>query len=459
MSNPNRRLSDYDEFNPPEVNEFLTRNSVPSELDVIDAYVGPRSSLNSDISSFTPTAPVTELPPTPRTGVYGEPPNAPRIEHSRLMDMLNNPPPMRRSRAMYDLLSHDRPEQPEETPRTLTRTFAMQNLSEDSEFLPRGSNEPQAQPRTIRYNDDDEISYMSFSTDESDARDSVYAGQEQPDEDEKDDSDILSIFEEDSNEYDDISSETDSISNVKTNILDNCLNESPITLSNYEDTDLRDLFIIHIPNQEGKFVKGSCLLREEMRNILSSDLETYPNYVMSIYTTPSSKYKDDLLTGLTGKPTGKIIIRMPTNQIYITFGSMKRVLTNPTIKWYALPLYGGKRRRVGNIAGMYGASMNHGQVPGFQIYKLFTEAEIKSNMVVREDSTDFPHTFQYDSMKPLFDILGETSIKTFITNVINELINANIRVRPIILPRSSSLQDLFDERPRRQRRYGNPSEF
>ena len=80
-------------------------------------------------------------------------------------------------------------------------------------------------------------------------------------------------------------------------------------------------------------------------------------------------------------------------------------------------------------------------------------------MVVREDSTDFPHTFQYDSMKPLFDILGETSIKTFITNVINELINANIRVRPIILPRSSSLQDLFDERPRRQRRYGNPSEF
>ena len=52
MSNPNRRLSDYDEFNPPEVNEFLTRNSVPSELDVIDAYVGPRSSLNSDILFF-----------------------------------------------------------------------------------------------------------------------------------------------------------------------------------------------------------------------------------------------------------------------------------------------------------------------------------------------------------------------------------------------------------------------
>jgi hypothetical protein len=369
------------------------------------------------------------------------------------MEMLNNPPPMRRSRATYNLLSNNNqlPQGPEERPRTLTRSFAMTNLSDDSEFLPPMSNEPQAQPRTIRYNDDDEISYMSFSTDDSDTRDSVYAGQES---DNIEEEDISSTFDEDSDEYTDISSDTTSISNNKTNILDNCLNESPITLTNYEDTDLSDLFIIHMLNQEGKFIKGSCLRRDEMRNILSSDLGNYPNYVMSIYTTPSSKYKDDLLTGLTGKPTGKIIIRMPTNQIYITFGSMKRVLTNPTIKWYALPLYGGKRRRVGNIAGMYGSSMNHGQVPGFQIYKLFTEAEIKTNMSVREDSTDFPHTFQYDSMKPLFDILGETPIAMFISNVINELINANIRIRPIILPRTTSLPQL-----RRERRYGNEPEF
>jgi len=447
MSNPNRRLSDYDEFNPPETNIFLTRDSVPSEIDVIDAYIGPRVSLDSDVGTFTPNAPVTERPPTPRTGVYGEPPGAPRIAHSQLMDLLNNPPRMRRSRATYDLLSTDQHQEPEERPRTLSRTFAMTNLSNDSEFLP--------EPRTIRYGDDDEISYMSFSTDESDARESVYAGQEPSN---IEDEDISSDFEEDSDEYDDVSSDTDSISNVKTNILDNCLNESPITLSNYEDTDLRDLFIIHMLNQDGKFVKGSCLLREEMRNILSSDLDTYPNYVMSIYTTPSSKYKEDLLTGLSGKPTGKLIIRMPTNQIYITFGSMKRVLTNPTIKWYALPLYGGKRRRVGNIAGIYGASMNHGQVPGFPIYKLFTEAEIKSSMVVREDSTDFPHTFQYDSMKPLFDILGETTVNMFISNIINELINSNIRVRPIILPRTTSLPELT-ERRRRERRYGNEPEF
>jgi hypothetical protein len=434
---------------------FLRRNSEPDDIDIIDSYVGPRSSLNSDVSTFTPDAPVTELPPTPRSGVYGEPPGAPRIPHSHLMDMLNNPPTMRRSRATYNLLSNDQPEQAEERPRTLTRTFAMTDLNDTSSFLPPSAEGDLIQPRTIRYNDDDQISYMSFSTEDEDDRESVYAGQEPSYIEEED---ISSVFEEDSDEYDDVSSDTDSISNAKTNILDNCLNESPITLTNYEDTDLRDLFIIHIPNKDGKFVKGSCLLRDEMKNILNSDLETYPNYVMSIYTTPSSKYKDDLLTGLSGKPTGKIVIRMPTNQIYITFGSMKRVLTNPTIKWYALPLYGGKRRRIGNIAGIYGASMNHGQVPGFQIYKLFTEAEIKSNIVVREDSSDFPHSFQYDSMKPLFDILGETPIRTFISNVINELINANIRARPIILPRSSSLQELSTERPRRERRYGNPPE-
>ena len=433
-------------------NQNRRRNSEPDDLDFIDAYIGPRTSVDSNV---TPDAPVSELPPTPRSEVYGEPPGAPRIPHSHLMDMLNNPPIMRRSRATYNLLSNDPPEQPEEHPRTLTRTFAMTDLNDTSSFLPPSSEEF-SRPRTIRYNDDDQISYMSFSTENEDDRESVYAGQESSyiEEDEE----ISSVFEEDSDEYDDVSSDTDSISNVKTNILDNCLNESPITLSNYEDTDLRDLFIIYIPNQDGKFVKGSCLLRDEMRNILNSDLGNYPNYVMSIYTTPSSQYKDDLLTGLTGKPTGKIIIRMPTNQIYITFGSMKRLLTNPNIKWYALPLYGGKRRRVGNIAGMYGASMNHGQVPGFQIYKLFTEAEIKSNMVVREDSSDFPHTFQYDSMKPLFNILGETPINTFISNVINELINANIRVRPIILPRSSSLQESNNERPRRERRYANPPE-
>lgn len=455
MSNQNRRLSDYDEFNPPENNPFLNRRPESDNIDIIDSYVGPRSSLNSDVSTFTPDAPVTELPPTPRPGVYGEPPGAPRIPHSYLMDMLNNPPTMRRSRATYNLSSNDQPEQPEERPRTLTRTFAMTDLNDTSSFLPPSAEGDLIQPRTIRYNDDDQISYMSFSTEDEDDRESVYAGQEPSYIEEED---ISSVFEEDSDEYDDVSSDTDSISNVRTNILDNCLNESPITLTNYEDTDLRDLFIIHIPNKDGKFVKGSCLLRDEMKNILNSDLETYPNYVMSIYTTPSSKYKDDLLTGLSGKPTGKIVIRMPTNQIYITFGSMKRVLTNPTIKWYALPLYGGKRRRIGNIAGIYGASMNHGQVPGFQIYKLFTEAEIKSNIVVREDSSDFPHSFQYDSMKPLFDILGETPVRTFISNVINELINANIRARPIILPRSSSLQELSTERPRRERRYGNPPE-
>lgn len=420
MSNHSRRLS---EFNPSR------RDSEPNEIDPIDAYIAPRTSLNSDID-----APTTELPPTPtqRSNI----PNEPRIGHSRLMEMLNNPPTMTRSRGMYNLLDTDQSEQqPDERPRTLTRTVAMQDLSDDLSFLP--SEVELNRPRTVRYGDDDEISYMSFSTDDENENENK-------------------VFEEDSDDYDDISSDTDSISNIKTNILDNCLNESPITLSNYEDSDLRDIFIIYMLNKDGKFVKGSCLLRDEMRNILSSDLDTYPNYVMSIYTTPSSKYKDDLLTGLSGKPTGKIIVRLPTNQIYVTFGSMRRVLTNPIIKWYALPLYGGKRRRVGNVGGIYGASMNHGQVPGFQIYKLFTEAEIKNKVAVKEDSSDFPHTFQYDSMKPLFDILGETPINMFISNVINELINANIRVRPIILPRSSSLQP---REQRRERRYGNLPEF
>ena len=369
------------------------------------------------------------------------------IPTSRILDQLNEAPRMlRHSPGMYDLIdSGVREGQYQHRP--LTRSYAMTNLDE-SDFIP-SSSEEQHLPRTIRYTDDDQISYMSFSTDSADDRHSVYAGQEQEPEEF-----VESDYEEDSEDYNNIQSDANSVVNYKSNILDKCLNESPVTLSNYEETDLNDLFIIHLQNQEGKFIKGSCLRRDEMRDILKSDINSFPpSYLMSIYQTPSSGRQDDLLTGLTGKPTGKIIIRLPTNQIYVTFGSLHRVLSSPVTQWYALPLYGGKLRRVGNVGGIYGASMNHGQVPGFKIYKLFTHEDIQNNVIAKETADDFPHMYEHDTMLSLFDLVGDTPVNIFIKNVINTLIDTQIRRRPFIPPRNSSLMS------RRERRIGNPPDI
>ena len=235
-------------------------------------------------------------------------------------------------------------------------------------------------------------------------------------------SDTESNYNEDSDDYTNVSSDSDSITDDKVELLSKCLNDSPITLLNYNETDLNQIFVIYIQNQQGKFVKGSCLKRDEMTDILESDIDNIPTYIMSIYKTPSSNNHHDLLTGMTSKPTGKIIVRIPTNQIYVTFGSLKKILSTPNKEWYALPLYGGNPRRVGNLQGLYGNSMNHGQVPGFQIYKLFTKRDIENNVISQETPDDFPHVYQYDTMKSLFELVGETPINIFIQNIVNELI-------------------------------------
>jgi hypothetical protein len=345
--------------------------------------------ISSD-SEYESSEPETNI----NTQDYRPPRNSFDIQHGTWS--LEEPRQLRRSPATYDLTSSN---------------------SEDISAIRQGIYEER---NLTDLTNDDNISYRSFSTSSMDDRNSVYS----------------SDYEEDSEEYNDVKSESDSVINYKSNILDKCLNESPVTLVNYDDTDLNDLFIVHVQNQEGKFVKGSCLLRDEMREILKSDLTSFPpSYIMSIYKTPSSGRQDDLLTGLTGKPTGKIIVRLPTNQIYITFGSLKRVLATTNTQWYALPLYGGKLRRVGNVGGIYGASMNHGQVPGFKIYKLFTYDEIKNNIVVQETTDDFPHTYEHNTMLSLFDLIGETPLNIFINNIIDSLIHT---------------------KKRRERRYGNP---
>ncbi len=158
---------------------------------------------------------------------------------------------------------------------------------------------------------------------------------------------------------------------------------------------------------------------EELTASLKSELDVFPpTNLMTIYTSPTD-FND---VGYGAKPTGKIIFKLPVNNIFITLGSLQKILSNKNIKnYYLLPLYNGKRRRVGNLKGLFGSSMNHGQVPGFVIYKVYTLDEIKNNIIIKESSTDYP-LFLYDNMTPLID-LGINVTSLFTKNIINRLIN------------------------------------
>jgi len=206
-------------------------------------------------------------------------------------------------------------------------------------------------------------------------------------------------YEEDSDDFSSVVSDNKSIIHSG-NHVKNCTNASVITLDDYTQQD--DPIIIYTPNSQKKFEKGICITKEELVDYLKNTLDS----MMTIYTTPS----DRNVAGLGGKPTAKIVVRLPVNNIYITMGSMERILRENNINktWYALPLFGGKRRRVGNLQGFFGASMNHGQIPGFLIYKIFTENEIKRNVQVKETGSDYP-VFLVENAFLLDQIVGRLS--------------------------------------------------
>jgi hypothetical protein len=211
----------------------------------------------------------------------------------------------------------------------------------------------------------------------------------------------------------------------------NCNNcASLITMEDYNASDFNDLVTLKVLNESNnKFSKGSCFTRQELKEIILSDKETKtPSYIMSVCTPPMTPFSDnDYLTGFSSEPTGKLVIRLrPEDPIYVTYGSVERILKNKdsTVKtWYAVPLYGGKRRRVCNVYGIYGASMNHGQVPGFKVYKVFTKAEVVSGVKVEESWDDFAE-YSYTGMQPLIQIIGSSNeiIESFKNIMIDRLV-------------------------------------
>ncbi len=220
---------------------------------------------------------------------------------------------------------------------------------------------------------------------------------------------ILGIEEYEEDKDDDLTftSDTESIlSDYNYNDTKHCVNDNLITLENYTIDD--DPFMIYILNSSKVFEKAICNSIDEWKHYLISDLNNeLPSNIMCLATTPN----DNNVSGIGSHPSKNIIIKMPINQLYITLGSAIRInkefYTNKI--WYALPMYNDKRRRVSNLKGIIGSSMNHGQVPGFKIYKLFRRDEITLDIKV-ENNGDYPR---------FSDNLEEQDIKQIINILVN----------------------------------------
>jgi len=173
-----------------------------------------------------------------------------------------------------------------------------------------------------------------------------------------------------------------------------CANDNFISMEPY--TSIEDTIQIFTLNNQNEYKTSACIGYDELYSLLKSDMDTImdqkdpmPATLKSIYQIPADGSCDTSGRGCIA--TGKLVIKMPPNNMYITHGSFMRVLSRPEHHWYALPLYGGKKRRIGNVSEIYASSVDHGQIPGYRVYKLFTRQEIEEGVVVK---AKFPTTVE-----------------------------------------------------------------
>lgn len=204
-----------------------------------------------------------------------------------------------------------------------------------------------------------------------------------------------------------------------------CFNEDVMTLEPYKSDP--SLFIIKTQNSKGKFVEGFCSTIDEIYEYLEADRETdsgHSNIFMGIWMKKKGQTLDEM--GYGGVCSNKIVFRMPFG-IYITLGSLERILSEKNRVWYALPLYGDKRRRIGNLESQFGIGQNHGQLPGFKVYKLYTKEEIANGVYVQVKEDDYPVLIYFDSEGSLQETLENAiDLQRFhkgLINIMQELIH------------------------------------
>jgi hypothetical protein len=202
-----------------------------------------------------------------------------------------------------------------------------------------------------------------------------------------------------------------------------CKNQNVLTLEPY--TDMDDPIFIYIPNTNNQYFHAVCTTIDELYQHISSDRNPtdefgfqYPNNIMTIYT-PSNT--ENNVNGHGTQPTGQIIVKLPVNNIYVTYNSARELLHSHHRVWIAFNLY-GVRRRIGNIYGHTGMSRNHGQIPGENIYKLVPLTNDSFNKVYSYEENDYPEFFVEHSM-PLLTLIGNERFgAAFINMLVDHLV-------------------------------------
>jgi hypothetical protein len=213
-------------------------------------------------------------------------------------------------------------------------------------------------------------------------------------------------------------------------INNNCNDKTNyLTSDDFTDEDYSDMYAIKILNSRNKFDIGVCSTKEELITSLKADLNyvneedptDIPSSIMSICTSPN----DGNSAGFSAKPTIRIIVKITINNIYVTLGSIHRIMKESNNKvWYALPMFDGKKRRVGNLGGVHGSSMNHCQLPGFVIYKLYTKKEITNSIKVKQLASDYPIGYRLSNdVFTLFDLYDKYNInaRKFATKIVTDI--------------------------------------
>lgn len=194
---------------------------------------------------------------------------------------------------------------------------------------------------------------------------------------------------------------------VETNCY-SCLN--PVTQYNYTQEEWSDLVSIKQLDSNGKFKRGHCISINDFKESIKRDLITSReeftrmNYktIFSIYKLKNKNLSEnDLKRGLGTRPTKTLLflLNLPSGSLFVDIESAYKLVNNKTKELYALPLFGGLRRRVGNLKGsLMEISTHHGQIDGYKIYRLLTRSEIEDEINVDFELqllTELQHLLQY----------------------------------------------------------------
>lgn len=212
----------------------------------------------------------------------------------------------------------------------------------------------------------------------------------------------------------------------------NCHNCQDIaTQYNYTQEQSSDLVSIKQLDSNGKFKLSQCTSIKYFKESLKRDLITSSEKfnimdyqtIFSIYELKNKNLsKGDLKRGLGTRPTKMLLflLKLPSVSIYIDLESAYKLVHNKTKELYALPLFGGLRRRVGNLKGsLMESSTVHGQLDGYKIYRLLTRSEIENEMEI---------DFELQLLTELQSLLHyaykeDETDKKRILNVTNNIIN------------------------------------